>query len=94
MARGLGFLGRVGSPTYALMQELPTPQGTLLHVDAYRATHPAELFEMDLERLVEEARLSLIEWGEGLYSAFPGAPILRLRHRPGEPEVRQLSRVR
>jgi tRNA threonylcarbamoyladenosine biosynthesis protein TsaE len=94
LAQGLGFGGLVSSPTYALMQEYPTPQGTLLHLDAYRVRHPQELYEMDLERMVETARLSLIEWGELYYDDFPQAALLRLEHVEGKPDLRQMRRVR
>lgn len=80
----LGFTGLVSSPTYALMQLYPTPQGQVLHVDAYRVRHPQELWEMDLERLVAESRLSILEWGEPFYSDFPAAQCLRLEHLEGE----------
>ena len=94
LAQGLGFSGLVSSPTYALMQEYPTPQGLLLHVDAYRVRHPQELYEMDLERLVSEARLSVIEWGEAFYDDFPAATVFRLSHLDGQPERRQMLRLR
>ncbi len=94
LALGLGFTGLVSSPTYALMQEYPTPGGTLLHIDAYRVRHPQELYEMDLERLAETARLSLIEWGEAFYDDFPAATLLRLEHVEGQPDVRRMVRVR
>lgn len=94
LAVGLGFAGLVSSPTYALMQEYPTPQGTLLHADAYRTRHVQELYEMDLERLISEARLSLIEWGEAFYDDFPAAILLRLSHVDRQPDTRQLLRIR
>ncbi len=94
LAVGLGFAGLVSSPTYALMQEYPTPQGTLLHADAYRTRHAQELYEMDLERLISEARLSVIEWGEAFYEEFPAAILLRLSHVDGQPDTRQLLRIR
>jgi len=94
LAVGLGFAGLVSSPTYALIQEYPTPQGTLLHADAYRTRHVQELYEMDLERLISEARLSLIEWGESFYDEFPAAILLRLSHVDGQPDTRQLLRIR
>ena len=94
LAAGLSFSGLVSSPTYALMHEYPTPQGTLLHADAYRTRHVQELYEMDLERLISGARLSLIEWGEAFYEDFPAALLLRLSHVDGQPETRQLLRVR
>ena len=94
LAQGLGFGGLVSSPTYALIQEYPTPEGLLLHVDAYRVQHPQELYEMDLERLIDQARLSLIEWGEAFYDDFPAATLLRLTHLEGQPDVRQMVRLR
>ncbi|AWN24409.1 tRNA (adenosine(37)-N6)-threonylcarbamoyltransferase complex ATPase subunit type 1 TsaE [Deinococcus irradiatisoli] len=87
----LGFGGLVSSPTYALMQLYPTPEGPALHVDAYRVRQVQELYEMDLERLIEDARLSVIEWGQGLYADFPEAWILRLEHRP---QGRRVTRLR
>lgn len=87
----LGFTGLVSSPTYALMQQYPTPQGFVLHADAYRIAHPQELWEMDLERLTQEARLSVLEWGEAFYADFPQATVLRLEHCP---EGRRVTRSR
>ena len=89
-----GFTGGITSPTYALMHAYPTPAGRVLHVDAYRVRDVAELYEMDLEDLVAGSRLSVIEWGEGLYADYPAAPVLRLEHVEGEAEVRRVTRVR
>ncbi|TSA88142.1 tRNA (adenosine(37)-N6)-threonylcarbamoyltransferase complex ATPase subunit type 1 TsaE [Deinococcus detaillensis] len=86
----LGFEGLVSSPTYALMQLYPTPQGAALHVDAYRVQHAQELYEMDLERLSEEARLSIIEWGQLFYGDFPGAWLLKLEH---DEQGRRITRL-
>ena len=87
----LGFTGLVLSPTYALMQLYPTPQGSALHVDAYRVQRPQELYEMDLERLSAEARVSVIEWGQLFYDDFPDAWLLTLEHVN---ESRRVTRVR
>lgn len=76
------------------MQLYPTPAGQVLHVDAYRVRDPAELYEMDLDELVAGSRLSIVEWGERFYADYPDAPIYRLEHVEGEPEVRRLTRVR
>jgi tRNA threonylcarbamoyladenosine biosynthesis protein TsaE len=90
----LGFDGPVTSPTYALMHAYPTPSGRALHVDAYRVRDVQELYEMDLEALIADSRLSVIEWGEGLYADYPDAPVLRLEHVDGLGEVRRLTRTR
>lgn len=94
LVAALGFTEPVTSPTYALMNAYPTPAGRVLHVDAYRTRHPAELYEMDLEELIAGSRLSVIEWGEALYADYPDAPIVRLLHVDGEPEVRRVERLR
>ena len=90
----LGFGGHVTSPTYALMQVYPTPAGQVLHVDAYRVRDVAELYEMDLDELVMDSRLSVIEWGEGLYADYPDAPVYLLEHVEGDPEARRVTRQR
>jgi len=90
----LGFAEPVTSPTYALMNLYPTPAGPVLHVDAYRVRDVQELYEMDLEELILSSRLSVIEWGEGLYADYPDAPIVSLAHVDGQPEVRRVTRLR
>jgi tRNA threonylcarbamoyladenosine biosynthesis protein TsaE len=94
LVAALGFRDAVTSPTYALMHAYPTPAGRVLHVDAYRVRDVAELYEMDLDDLIGQSRLSVIEWGEGLYADYPDAPIVRLEHVAGEPEVRRAVRLR
>ncbi|EYB67071.1 hypothetical protein DEIPH_ctg052orf0073 [Deinococcus phoenicis] len=94
LVAALGFSGAVTSPTYALMHPYPTPAGRVLHVDAYRVRDVRELYDMDLEDLIAGSRLSVIEWGADLYADYPDAPILRLEHVAGEPEVRQVTRLR
>ena len=90
----MGFDGPVTSPTYALMHAYPTPLGRALHVDAYRVRDVQELYEMDLDDLIAGSRLSVIEWGEGLYADYPDAPVLRLEHVERLGEVRRLTRMR
>lgn len=94
LVAALGFRQGVTSPTYALMNAYPTPAGRVLHVDAYRVRDVGELYEMDLEDLITGSRLSIIEWGEGLYADYPDAPILKLEHILGQPEVRRVTRLR
>ncbi|GMA15693.1 tRNA (adenosine(37)-N6)-threonylcarbamoyltransferase complex ATPase subunit type 1 TsaE [Deinococcus metallilatus] len=94
LVAALGFGDAVTSPTYALIHAYPAAAGRVLHVDAYRVRDVAELYEMDLEELILGSRLTVIEWGEGLYGDYPGAPILLLEHVAGEPEVRRVTRLR
>ena len=94
LVAALGFTDTVTSPTYALMNAYPTPAGRVLHVDAYRVRDVQELYEMDLEDLIAGSRLSLIEWGEGLYADYPDAPVLRLVKTSAVREVKVGDLVR
>ncbi|WP_295817949.1 tRNA (adenosine(37)-N6)-threonylcarbamoyltransferase complex ATPase subunit type 1 TsaE [uncultured Deinococcus sp.] len=94
LVSALGFTDTVTSPTYALMHVYPTPGGQVLHVDAYRVRDVAELYEMDLDELVAGSRVSVIEWGEGLYADWPDAPVLRLEHVDTAGDVRRVTRRR
>jgi len=64
IAQALGFKGEVTSPTYTLIHEYPTPEGLLVHIDAYRMADQEELYHLGLEDYLPEARLVLIEWGQ------------------------------
>lgn len=77
-ARGLGADATVTSPTYTYIHQYPTPQGVFVHVDAYRLEDPHRLFSMGLEELIESARLTAIEWGEGLQDRLEHAVVIRL----------------
>ncbi len=77
LARGLNFTGEVTSPTYTYIHQYPTPHGELVHIDAYRLEDPRSLWKMGLEELLEEARLTVIEWGEALIPDFEAVTVLR-----------------
>lgn len=64
IAEALGFKGEVTSPTYTLIHEYPTPQGLIVHIDAYRMADQEELYHLGLEDYLPEARLVFIEWGQ------------------------------
>lgn len=78
LGRSLGSGAHVSSPTYTLVHEYPTPEGPLVHIDAYRLRGADALFELGLEDYLARARLTAVEWGEGLLSTFPDAPMVRL----------------
>jgi tRNA threonylcarbamoyladenosine biosynthesis protein TsaE len=88
LARGLGFAGEVISPTYTYIHEYPTPQGTLVHIDAYRLEPTSKLWRMGLNELLERSRLTVIEWGIDLRSELEHSILIRL---DVVPEGRQFS---
>lgn len=91
IARGLRATAAATSPTYALIHEYPTPVGPLVHVDAFRLQNPRHLWSLGLADLIEGARLTVIEWGEGLLDELEAPFVVRLAH---EGEGRQLELTR
>lgn len=73
LAKKLGSSAQVSSPTYTLIHEYPTPQGTLVHIDAYRLPSTEALLDLGLEDYLERSKLVVVEWGEGLLKHFPDA---------------------
>lgn len=81
LAQALRSTARTSSPTYTLVHEYPTPQGVLVHVDAYRLADPAALIGMGLDDYLERARAVVVEWGGPLAEDYPDAWRVRLERR-------------
>ncbi|MDH2902863.1 MAG: tRNA (adenosine(37)-N6)-threonylcarbamoyltransferase complex ATPase subunit type 1 TsaE [Actinomycetota bacterium] len=81
VARGLGVVERVTSPTFTMVHQHVAHNdrgiATLHHADVYRVESVAEVRDLDLGELVEEAGVVLIEWGE-LAAAVFGREVLTL----------------
>ena len=79
LAAALGSDADVTSPTYTLVHEYPTPDGPLVHVDAYRLDDTVDVAAaLDLEGYLDRARAVVVEWGDRLLAAHPEAWHLRL----------------
>ncbi len=67
LGAGLGSTGVIISPTFVISRVHPSGTGrpTLVHVDAYRLSSPAEIDDLDLDAGVP-ASITLVEWGSGL----------------------------
>lgn len=79
LAAALGSDADVTSPTYTLVHEYPTPDGPLVHVDAYRLGDTVDVAAaLDLEGYLDRARAVVVEWGDRLLAAHPEAWHLRL----------------
>lgn len=89
LAEELGSTASVSSPTYTLIHEYPTPEGTLVHIDAWRLDSAADLLQTGLDDYLDSARLVAVEWGEGLSGHYPDAVLVKLTVGPdGERSVR------
>ena len=62
--RGLGFSGRVKSPTYTLVELYVVSRLNLYHFDFYRFGEPEEWQEAGFRDLFHETNICLVEWPE------------------------------
>lgn len=93
LGQELGSSAAITSPTYTLVHEYPTPEGPLIHIDAYRLPDPTALTGLGLDDYLERARLVVVEWGLPLRELYPEAHVLEFGlEAVGEHEVRRSAR--
>ncbi len=64
-ARGLGFSGRIHSPTFALLNEYRGGRIPIHHLDLYRLTSAESVVAAGLEEyLIRPEGVTLVEWAE------------------------------
>lgn len=54
----------VPSPTFTLIQQYPTPNFVIWHVDLYRLTSAREVRELGLDEAIDSGGALLVEWPE------------------------------
>jgi tRNA threonylcarbamoyladenosine biosynthesis protein TsaE len=74
--QGLGYGGRVKSPTYGLLEHYQLDFVKVLHMDLYRIGDPEELVFLGIEDLLDERSVLLVEWPERGGDFLPGADFL------------------
>lgn len=76
IARGLGALERVHSPTFALLNEYASGRLRLFHLDLYRLQHPEEVIGAGLDiYLIDPPGFTVLEWPERWFGQ-PDAALL------------------
>ena len=85
LARGLGFRGRVTSPTFTIVNEY---EGTLplFHFDMYRLESSDELFDIGWEDYLARGGVCAVEWSEKVADALTDAIRIDIRRGAGEEE--------
>ncbi len=70
VARGLGILEPVTSPTYTIVNEYLSGRLPLFHFDMYRLGSADELFDIGWEDYLERDGVCAVEWSENVEDAF------------------------
>ena len=71
LAKGLGYKGRVTSPTFTIVNEYEGGRLPLFHFDMYRLSGSDELFEIGWEDYLERGGVCAVEWSEIAPAAMP-----------------------
>ena len=72
LARGLGYEGRVTSPTFTIVNEYDGTGLPLFHFDMYRLEGPEDLFGIGWEDYLDRGGVCAVEWSERVEEALPG----------------------
>ena len=73
LLRGLGYQGRVKSPTYTLVELYTVSRLNLYHFDFYRFRDPKEWCDAGFKEYFNEASVCLVEWPEKAAGLLPAA---------------------
>ncbi len=90
--RGLGYLGRVKSPTYPLLETYHVDSVTVAHFDLYRLEAPSDFAEAGFEEVFAGEGIRFVEWPDRAGSLLPPADwIVTLQAQPPEGRVLDIS---
>lgn len=85
LIRGLGYVGRVKSPTFTLVEPYRFSSLSLYHFDFYRFEDPDEWLDAGLEECFDGTAVCLVEWPGKAGPALPSPDLeIRLEHSPGD----------
>ena len=79
LARGLGALERVTSPTYTIVNEYLSGRMPLFHFDMYRLGSSDELFDIGWEDYLERGGVCAVEWSENVADALQDAIVVNIQ---------------
>jgi tRNA threonylcarbamoyladenosine biosynthesis protein TsaE len=95
MARQLGCIGQIASPTFTLLREHPALPGglPLFHFDAYRLTSADDFLALGLDEYFDGRGVCVIEWGDRIRDGLPERTIRVVLTQPSieSDQFRQVS---
>ena len=91
LARGLGYTGRVTSPTFTIVNEYDGAV-PLFHFDMYRLGDEDELFDIGWEDYLARGGVCAVEWSERVPGALPpGTVTVTITRHPDREDWREIT---
>lgn len=84
LAAGLGYSGRVTSPTFTIVNEYEGGRLPLFHFDMYRLPDADALFDIGWEDYLDRGGVCAVEWSEQVEEALPPETIWVTLSRRGD----------
>ena len=78
LARGLGILDPVTSPTYTIVNEYLGGRLPLFHFDMYRLSGSDDLFDIGWEDYLDRGGICAVEWSENVEDAMEDAIVITI----------------
>lgn len=91
LARGLGYSGRVTSPTFTIVNEYEGGRLSLFHFDMYRLEDADSLFDIGWEDYLDRGGVCAVEWSENVADALERDTVRVDIRRGGEESRRVIS---
>ncbi len=92
LALGLGYEGRVTSPTFTIVNEYEGAP-PLFHFDMYRLENAGDLFDIGWEDYLDRGGVCAVEWSERVEEALPEDAVTVTIARCPEDEARRIITI-
>ena len=93
LARGLGYKGRVTSPTFTIVNEYEGGRLPLFHFDMYRLEGADALFDIGWEDYLDRGGVCAVEWSELAEEALPPETVFVTIARSSEAETNRVITI-
>lgn len=85
LAKGLGIVERVTSPTFVLMKEYQGGRFPLMHLDVYRLGKVQEVIDLGIDEYLDPSYVVVVEWGDKVEPLLPQDHLtIELVHEGGD----------
>ncbi len=93
LARGLGYPGRVTSPTFTLVNAYEGGRLPLFHFDLYRLQDAGDLYNIGWDDYLEQGGVCAVEWSERIEGVLPPDAITVTLERAEGGDTRRRIRI-